>query len=146
MTRVDSLRLFIGFETPTAVKGLVLDVIGRLRAASADVSWEREEKLHCTVKFLGSTPERRAGGVARALQGVALSAPPFRVRYRGLGCFPNRREPRILWAGIENEDGLLAQLHAGIEGAMEMLGYTKEDRAFRPHLTLGRVKSPRNSE
>ncbi len=140
-----SLRLFIAFETPPAVKEAAFELITRLRGAGADVSWERDEKLHCTLKFLGSTPEDRIPDITRSLWAVALVTPVFRVRYRGLGCFPSRRDPRIVWAGIENDGGELARLHAGIEAAMETLGYAKEERAFRPHLTLGRVRSPRNS-
>ncbi len=141
-----SLRLFIAFETPPEVTERALEIIRLLRAASAEVSWERAEKMHCTLKFLGSTPEGRVTGIAGALSGAAAAIPPFRLRYRGLGCFPDRREPRIVWAGIENEDGVLARLHQEIEKSMVAMGYAREERAFRPHLTLGRVRSSRNSK
>ncbi len=138
------LRLFIAFSTPPLVKESALRLIGTLRSANADVSWERGEKLHCTVKFLGDTAPDRIPGLMEVLTILAESVPPFAVSYRSVGCFPNNRSPRVLWIGIEDPSGTLKDLQQKLEASLTTLGFEPEDRPFHPHLTLGRVRSPKN--
>jgi 2'-5' RNA ligase len=141
---VSTLRLFVGFDAPQNATRLALDCMELLREAGADVSWERAEKLHCTLKFLGDVSEDRLLVLAGALRETAGDAPPFRVRFGGVGSFPGRGNPRVLWMGVENSDGLLAALQRRIEDSFERAGFSREERPFHPHLTLGRIKSPRN--
>jgi 2'-5' RNA ligase len=126
------------------VKARALDLIGKLRSANADVSWERGEKLHCTVKFLGDTASERVPELVQALSSVAGSVPPFSVSYRSVGCFPNSRSPRVLWIGIDDPSGTLKELQQKIEASLSPLGFEPDTWSFHPHLTLGRVRSPRN--
>jgi RNA 2',3'-cyclic 3'-phosphodiesterase len=137
-------RLFIAFDSPPEVKARAAEIQDQLRRAQADVSWERPEKLHCTIKFLGDTPSELVPGIAESLMDLGRSAPPFAVRYHGTGCFPGQRDPRVLWLGIENPDGRLESLFRGIESAMNQFGFKPENRSFHPHLTIGRVRSARN--
>lgn len=139
------LRLFAAFDTPPPVKELAVQAIERLRSAEADVSWERAGKFHCTLKFLGSVEPGSVESISTSLRASAGRFPPFSVRYAGFGSFPNRHAPRILWLGIHNDDGILPDLHRGLETALEVLGFLREERAFHPHLTLGRVRSPRKT-
>jgi 2'-5' RNA ligase len=138
------LRLFIAFESPQEVKAKAGEIQDQLRQAHADVSWERHDKLHCTVKFLGETPSELVPVIADALLEIGRQNPPFSVRYRGTGCFPGKRDPRVLWLGIENPDGRLYSLFRSVEAATSALGIKPETREFHPHLTLGRVRSGRN--
>ncbi len=138
------LRLFIAFDSPPEVKSEAVKIQDQLRQAHADVSWERPEKLHCTIKFLGDTPSELVSSVGDALDEVGRTNPPFSVQYRGTGCFPNKRDPHVLWLGIENPDGRLKTLFQSIDSAMVNLGFKPENRQFHPHLTLGRVRSGRN--
>src|SRR5512141_720389 len=127
MSRV---RMFIAIATPPDPRRQVAAVRDELRATGADVRWEPDGKLHCTLKFLGETDDTRIGEVKAAVQRSVAGIPPFVVRYAQLGCFPNRRDPRIIWAGMENADGALARLQQQIEDACAMIGYDREDRAF----------------
>lgn len=138
------LRLFIAFDTPAPVKTRALDLIATLRSANADVSWERGDKLHCTVKFLGETASERIPALRDALSAVGEQISPFPVVYRTVGCFPNTRAPRVLWIGIDDPSGTLHALYRSIEDALSPLAFERESRLFHPHLTLGRVRSPRN--
>jgi 2'-5' RNA ligase len=138
------IRLFIAFDSPPEVKSGAAEIQAQLRQAHADVSWEREEKLHCTIRFLGDTPSESVQTIVDTLTDIGRANPPFSVRYRGTGCFPNMRDPRVLWLGIENPDGRLNSLSQSIDLAMTGLGYKPENRQFHPHLTLGRVRSGRN--
>jgi RNA 2',3'-cyclic 3'-phosphodiesterase len=137
-------RLFIAFDTPPEVKSRAIEIQNQLRRAQADVSWERQEKLHCTIKFLGDTPSELTPAIADTLLHIGRMSAPFSVRYIGTGCFPNNRDPHVLWLGIENPDGRLKLLFETIESAVNGYGFKPENRPFHPHLTLGRVRSGRN--
>jgi len=138
------VRLFIAINTPREVMPLLAGVRDRLESTHADVKWESDEKLHCTLKFLGDTREEILPDITSTLGQVASSTPPFPVRYAGLGCFPNKREPRIVWAGMEDPDGTLRRLAQTVETRMAALGFKPEQRLFHPHVTLGRVKGSRH--
>jgi 2'-5' RNA ligase len=137
-------RLFVSFETPEPARKALCEVRERLKNAHADAKWETNDKLHCTLKFLGDTDEHLIPSVSSTLQSLTLPASPFEVHYAGLGCFPNKTDPRIIWAGLTNADGRLQSLSSAIETAMAGLGFEMEKRAFHPHVTLGRVKSRKN--
>jgi 2'-5' RNA ligase len=137
------MRLFIAVPTPTSVLPLLTQAQDELRASRADIACESMEKLHCTIKFLGDTQEELAQPITEALKAIALAARPFTVQYKGLGCFPNRRDPRVVWAGMEDPLSELRTLFTEIDGAMAHYGFERERRAFHPHVTLGRVRSPR---
>ncbi len=134
------LRLFIAVPTPPSILPLLADARDELFNSNAEVKWEPTDKLHCTVKFLGDTREDLVQPLTDVLTRVASSIPPFSVRYAGTGCFPGVRDPRIIWAGIEDPEGGLASLFKSIENAVCHLGFGREPRAFHPHVTLGRVK------
>lgn len=137
------LRLFIAVPTPPSVLPSLAEVRDALRDSRADVKWEPTEKLHCTIKFLGDTPEERLQPITDALSQIASAAPPFGARYAGIGSFPGRHDPRIIWAGMEDPEGRLNMLFESIDEAMSRFGFERERRAFHPHVTLGRVKSLR---
>lgn len=138
------LRLFIAFDTPAHVREEAARLIGELRESHADVRWEVRDKLHVTLKFLGDTPAGQLPEVMAALRAAASDVGAIRIRYRGLGTFPPRGVPRIFWVGIEDPAGALVPLARRIDEEMGKLGYPREERPFHPHLTLGRVRSPRN--
>jgi RNA 2',3'-cyclic 3'-phosphodiesterase len=137
------LRLFIAIPTPQPVLPLLANTRDTLRDSRADVKWEPTDKLHCTVKFLGDTKEDLVQNIVSSLTQIGSATPPFNIRYTGLGCFPNRRDPRIIWAGIADSSEQLKRLFGEIDDAMTRLGFEREQRAFHPHVTLGRVKGSR---
>ncbi|HEY4130284.1 MAG TPA: RNA 2',3'-cyclic phosphodiesterase, partial [Gemmatimonadaceae bacterium] len=116
-----------------------------LRVQEPDVAWIAEPRLHLTVKFLGETADDRLDDLRATVANVAGRHREFVLGFRGIGAFPNFRRARVVWMGIENE-GRLELLHHDIEIACESLGYEIEGRAFRPHLTLARLKSPLDEE
>jgi RNA 2',3'-cyclic 3'-phosphodiesterase len=107
------------------------------------VQWEPDDKLHCTLKFLGDTPPDRVDPLVAALVTLAGRMKPVTAVYSGLGVFPERGEPRIVWAGIRDATRGLAALAAEIDVLTATFGFAKERRAFSPHVTLGRVKGSR---
>ncbi len=137
------IRLFISMPTPASILPRLSEVREILRGSRADVKWEPTEKLHCTIKFLGDTRHDHVKPVTSALRELAADIQPFTVGYEDVGCFPGRRDPRIIWAGMADPDGGLKILFEGIDEAMSHLGFEREHRAFHPHVTLGRVKGAR---
>ena len=150
-----SLRLFIAIETPATVTGRLLEVRNALERAGADVRWEPAGKYHCTLHFLGDTGEGAMRRIIPALEGALHGCSPVRIAYKGIGFFPAGLAPRIVWAGILDEEGRLASLHERIVTALSSGELAMEagrplvnpagDPPFHPHMTLGRIKSPRNS-
>ncbi len=136
-------RLFIAIDTPTAVLPAMTAARDELREIRTDVRWEPDTKLHCTLKFLGDTPHERVTHLVAGLTDLARATPPLILTYGGLGAFPERGDPRIIWAGIRDRAGALARLAAAVDTLAGAFGYERERRPFQPHVTLGRVKGMR---
>jgi 2'-5' RNA ligase len=110
-----------------------------MRDAARGISWVTEERLHLTLKFLGEQTEGAVAPLQQALAQVLSLHPPVTLQLEGLGAFPNLRAPRVVWLGVER-DPKLELLQHDVERACANLGYELEGRAFRPHITLGRMK------
>lgn len=134
------LRCFIAIDLPDGVKSEVRQVIDSMRKCGGDIKWVDVSHIHITLKFLGNTAETAIHGIQDSLRSVVSSCPPFCITIYGTGVFPNRKHPRVIWAGIEDSE-TMKNLKQDIENAMTTYGYQKEDRDFAPHLTLGRVRS-----
>ena len=139
-----TLRLFIAIEIPFDIKSQIASAIHKLKATNADVRWEQTDKLHITLKFPGDTTEELLPQIVLLLEEVATRTIPFSLKYSEVGCFPNKREPRIIWVGANDSDNALLPLVDLIETGMASIGFEKEKRGFHPHATIGRVKSQRN--
>ena len=138
------MRLFVALEIPSAVREKLAALIEALRALSPQTRWVRPENLHVTLKFIGEVPEARLAGIRAALAGIRLDQ-PCTLDFRGLGFFPNEKQPRVLWVGIEGSLNLKT-LAADIDLAMEPLGIPRDQRPFSPHLTLSRFERSRPPE
>ena len=115
-----------------------------LRAYKAEVRWSAIPSIHLTLKFLGEVGPDIIPKLSELLEGASKAERRFELRLHGLGCFPNLRNPRVIWCGIIGETENLLRLQQKVENACAELGFAPEDRAFRPHLTLGRVNGKRN--
>jgi 2'-5' RNA ligase len=139
-----SLRLFIAIEIPNDIKAQIAEVVQKLRSIPADVKWEHTDKLHITLKFLGDTNADLLPQINTTLQRCAETAMPFIVSYEALGCFPSKREPKIIWIGVQDRSSLLHNLAGSLDTALTLVGFKREERRFHAHVTIGRVKSQRN--
>lgn len=117
-------------------------ILQELRPSGADVKWVRPETIHLTLKFLGEIEPDLVEEIHLALGEVAARHEPFGLVARGLGCFPRLEQARVVWVGLEGETWRLMALQREVEGVLVELGFPREERPFRPHLTLGRVRSP----
>jgi RNA 2',3'-cyclic 3'-phosphodiesterase len=133
------MRLFVALDVLPEVRRRLYEATAAMRDAARGVSWTVEANLHLTLKFLGERPEEALGPLAERLRAVAGGHRPLSLGLGGLGAFPNLRAPRIVWLGVA-QDPRLELLHHDVETGCEALGYPVEGRAFRPHITLGRVR------
>jgi len=135
-----TLRTFVAVEITSANRGRAGELIAGLRAAAAEVKWVDVQNLHLTLKFLGEVPSREISRVCEAVQRGAAEVEPFECELCGAGAFPNASRPRTLWLGTGAGEQEMVALHEHIETALAKLGYRREHRRFRPHLTIGRVR------
>lgn len=135
------MRAFIAIDLDAGLKKILQDLISDLKAIGADIRWVQPGGLHLTLKFLGEIDEARASRVKTILADVAGHHALFPLRLEGTGAFPGERNPRVLWVGFAADPELLA-LQGELDTALEGEGFARENRAFKPHLTLGRVKGP----
>lgn len=140
-------RLFVALELPEEVRGELGELIQRLRGRiPRDVRWVPAENLHLTLKFLGACPPDRAGAIAGRLAGLVPGLLPIELATGSLGVFPGWAAPRVVWVGLGGDVGRLERLQRAIETGLAGLGFPTEQRAFRPHLTLGRVRDTATPE
>ena len=140
-----TVRLFIAINLPESERNAIHESTAPLRAAARSVTWVAPDCIHLTMKFLGEQSAEDVLRLRDAIAAVARRFQPLRLDVSGVGAFPHLRSPRIFWMGI-GADPKLELLHHDLEVACEALGHEVDARAFRPHITLGRVKRDVNAE
>lgn len=137
------MRAFLAVELPGELRNSLGRIVEELRGCGADVRWVRPEAVHLTLKFLGEIQPEQVEEIRVAVQEVAGRHGPFKMEAKALGCFPRLEQPRVVWVGLEGEKWRLEALQRDVENALVQLGFPREERPFKPHLTLGRVRSPK---
>ena len=137
------IRSFIAIDFPDETRKALEDIQRELKQCRAGVRWVKPSSIHLTLKFLGNIQPAQVEDIARAVAQEIRDQPPITLRPAGLGAFPSRRKPRVIWIGMEGEVQRLNGIQARIENALESFGFVREKRGFRPHLTIGRVKDRR---
>ncbi|MBI2195403.1 MAG: RNA 2',3'-cyclic phosphodiesterase [Planctomycetes bacterium] len=140
------MRAFIAAEIPEEIRAGLLACQQELQASRPPVRWVPHLQLHVTLKFLGEIKPEQQEAIAQAVAQVAQAHAGFSAEVRGLGGFPNLHRPSILWAGLSTGREDFIALADSLEKAFRPLGFSPESRPFHPHITLGRVKSPRGIE
>jgi RNA 2',3'-cyclic 3'-phosphodiesterase len=141
-----AIRAFICIDIPESVKGRIEELQRRLRQIEAQVSWVKPANLHLTLKFLGDVPPAKIPQVAAAAKRATGSCSPFQVTVGSTGCFPSPRNPSVLWIGISQMPGSLTCLRDTIEEELRRQGFAREAKPFKPHLTIARLRNPRNAQ
>ncbi len=138
------MRAFLGIEVTDEVRAALSALRRELERCRARVRWVRPENVHVTLKFLGEVNGETAAQVGAVME-EAAGGGPFRFAVEGLGTFPPRGKPRVIWAGVSDGADAVSRLQARLEKGLQPIGFRKEQN-FVPHLTIGRVKSPKNAE
>jgi RNA 2',3'-cyclic 3'-phosphodiesterase len=139
--QAESLRLFVAVDMPEEAKGALEQAINPWRERLGAGRWVVRDNWHVTLKFLGRTWPRLLPVVEAAGREVAVGVAPFEVRLSGLGVFPGPSRARVFWAGLDDRDGRLTGLAAGLDAGLAE-EFPPEKRAFTPHLTVARFNPP----
>jgi 2'-5' RNA ligase len=140
------MRTFIAIEIPEEIKRQMTEVQNGLRNSGVDASWPRPEGIHLTLKFLGEVPEAKLPEIMGILRSAAQGTGVFRLEVAGVGAFPNAKAARVVWVGLSGDVEKLNRLQDAVEKGMADIGFARENRAFTPHLTLGRIKYIRSRD
>ena len=135
----------MAIELDQRLRDELFHLIEELRTFQVKASWVKPENLHITLKFLGDVKEEKIEKIKKVLQDIANSCATFKVKIKGTGTFPERRTPRVIWAGIEDSPEL-SSLQERIEKALSRLGFKQEERGFKGHITLARIKEPEGTQ
>lgn len=140
------MRLFLGIPIPKAHKRSIEKAIEPLRHEITDARWVPRENWHATVKFLGNTDDHRFDEVIEVAKAAALKTKRFSTHLGKFGCFSSCRRARVLWVSLYDPDDVMAYLAARLDKKLGKLGFRKESRKLRPHITVGRLRQPRSVE
>ena len=137
-----AIRAFVA--VPVASRDLLVRLgdVRRPLPRVSGVKWIPTHQLHFTLKFLGDVAPERLLAAQGAVSEAAAGVHPFEVVLEGLGTFPPRGDPRIVWAGCGAGRAALEALASRVEERFAAAGFAPEARRFAAHLTLARVKDP----
>ena len=142
------MRVFLAVDVDDRVRAGIRALIERLREAidraggrRSRIGWVSPDRVHVTLHFIGELTESRVGELITALK-RPLDVAPFELALGGLGLFPPRGRPRVLWVGVERGSDGLGQVHEEMGKRLVALWRPVDERAFSPHVTLARFREP----
>jgi 2'-5' RNA ligase len=132
-------RGFLAIPVPQDVRPAIVALQSELAARGGNLRWAHPEMIHLTLHFFGRVTEENLEKIRASMLSVGLQKQPFQVAIQGLGVFPNRHRPRVLWLGLVPEEPLRA-LYTAWQEALRRNDMQPEAKPFTPHLTIGRFR------
>jgi 2'-5' RNA ligase len=136
----EKIRAFIAISLPESVLQAMGQAQQTLGTLGRGIRWVRKEGIHLTLKFLGDIDRDDVEKIQIAMERATEETSPFVLTGQGTGVFPDLRRPRVIWMGLSGDLQMLFALQANLETLLNDLGFPKDKRPFKGHLTLGRVK------
>ena len=143
---METYRLFIAAELPGEVKAALAAAQDRLRRGGPPVRWVAPAAMHLTLRFLGETDAALLPSLKAALRDTLATHHAIPLHLTAAGAFPSVGRPNVIWAGIGGDTAALARMAAELDEAVAALGFPREPKPFRAHLTLGRVRREASRE
>jgi 2'-5' RNA ligase len=140
------MRTFIAIELSSDIKESLAQIQSHLKYSGADVKWVEKDNIHLTLKFLGEITEEKRKEIEPILDGIGESIRPFEISIKDIGVFPKIDHPRVIWASLDKGAAESKELAERIDSALLKIGFEKEPRPFAAHLTIGRVRLPKNRD
>jgi 2'-5' RNA ligase len=142
VTNERTIRSFLALDPPEEILREIGRIQDRLKKIiQGDVRWVRPEGIHLTLKFFGDISEIAVVEISAVAGKAAAAVGTFELAIGGAGIFPDMKRPRIIWLGMNGDVARLVTFQKELEHALQEFGFPREERPFRPHLTLGRIKS-----
>jgi 2'-5' RNA ligase len=136
----ESIRTFIAVEIPEAVRFAIGEIQEVLQSFKFNIKWVKPRSIHLTLKFLGNIDPAAVEAIDGVLQTTVESFEPFSIQAKDLGVFPGLMRPRVIWVGIAGQIDRLVGLQRNLDKNLNDIGFARDKRPFKGHLTLGRVK------
>ncbi len=137
---METIRAFIAIELPAELRQELARLQAMLKTHNQPrIKWVKPDGIHLTLKFLGNIPVSNIDRITQAMTDAATQITPFYLETEALGAFPNLKRVQVVWVGLGGETDKLKQLQQLIEINLTQLGFTAEQRPFKPHLTLARL-------
>lgn len=137
------MRAFIAIEISDEIRAELARRIESLQRAAGAVKWVEPRNIHMTLKFLGAVADDVVPEVVKKAAECCAETPPCDILVKGAGAFPNLGRPRVIFVDAEDRPPVLAALAARLNEAMCDFGVEPEEREFKTHITLGRVRVPK---
>src|SRR5664280_2841210 len=140
----ENIRAFLAIEPPEDILQAMSRLQEKLKREISDrISWTKPEGQHLTLKFFGDISQEDVSNICAAVQKQIISQSPLNLKVEKLGVFPDARRPRVIWCGISDDVERLSMLQKKLDSDLAAIGFPAENRPFRAHLTLGRIKDSR---
>lgn len=136
------MRCFVAIELEDALRKPLVRLLEERLPANRNVRWATPAQLHLTLKFIGEIEPEQVPEIQVALAGVGPTFAPFSIQLTEYGVFPNPARARVFWVGVRDAGEECGRLAAAIDAALAKVGIPAEERPFKPHITLGRLKNP----
>ena len=140
----NTIRTFIAITLDSEIQQALAQAQDHLKRLDCNIKWVKPENIHLTLKFLGDVKLKKIDKVRQTLENLFKRAGPIKMELTQLGAFPNIERPRILWIGLKDDNRQIARLCSTLEEGLGKIGFKKEEKPFSPHITIGRIRSPKN--
>ena len=140
------IRVFLAIEIPKELKESISELQKFLKKSNADANWVPAENFHYNLKFFGWTTEDEIKKLISITEKTASKAKSFEIEIKGTGGFPSLNSPRVLWLGMSKGTNQIKELAEKLDLEYSKIGIPKEEREFKAHLTLCRIKSNDNKK
>ena len=140
---MDMIRTFVAISISDEARSAISSLIDKLKKIESSIRWVDPSNLHLTLKFIGEIEENRQQNLVEALDQSVKAVSAFKYELSGKGCFPNCKRSRVLWIGVNDLKEKMSVLQKQIENNFFSVQVPRENRKFKPHLTIGRVEQNR---
>ncbi|MBV9280730.1 MAG: RNA 2',3'-cyclic phosphodiesterase [Chloroflexi bacterium] len=136
------IRTFLAIELPAGLRAGLAALQEAFAEQTSMLKWVAPDRLHLTLRFLGNVPEARLDSVRQSVEAAAASVSTFALELNGIGAFPDERAPRVVWVGLQDGPALdrIRHLAGAVNDELASRGFEREDRPFKAHITLARVR------
>ncbi|MBU0574514.1 MAG: RNA 2',3'-cyclic phosphodiesterase [Candidatus Margulisiibacteriota bacterium] len=139
------MRCFVSVELTDEIKSNIAKIIEEIKRDYPEIKWVKPGNLHLTLKFLGWVKDGQQKNIIKTLDGATKDIRALKLKVSGCGVFPSPTRPRVVWLDIAEGAEPIRKIAGTIDDALGELGYKKEEREWQAHITIGRVREPKQA-